>query len=113
MSALSGLRRLFGGSGSASGSAARVRVHVMLKGRSGSGWHDVDETFSLPEGATLGDLLDAADREGVGLRAAIDDSPHLRHTLMLNGERCPVDENLGRRLADGDEVYLLAPLAGG
>ena len=47
------------------------------------------------------------------LRAAIDDSPHLRHTLMLNGERCPVDENLDRVLADGDEVYLLAPLAGG
>ncbi|MFM7140578.1 MAG: MoaD/ThiS family protein, partial [Alphaproteobacteria bacterium] len=60
-----------------------------------------------------GDLLDAADREGIGLRAAIEESPHLRHTLMLNGERCPVDENLGRTLADGDEVYLLAPLAGG
>ncbi|MFM8411019.1 MAG: MoaD/ThiS family protein [Alphaproteobacteria bacterium] len=113
MSALNGLRRLFGGSGAASGSANSIRVHVMLKGRAGSGWHDVDEVLSLPAGATLGDLLDAADREGIGLRAAIEESPHLRHTLMLNGERCPVDENLGRTLADGDEVYLLAPLAGG
>ena len=32
---------------------------------------------------------------------------------MLNGERCPVAENLGRHLADGDEIFLLAPLAGG
>lgn len=119
MSALSGLRRLFGSSGACSGAAGTsgrpdaIRVHVMLKGRAGSGWHDVDEMIALPEGATLGDLLDAADREGIGLRAAIEESPHLRHTLMLNGERCPVDENLGRVLANGDEVYLLAPLAGG
>lgn len=90
-----------------------MRVHVLLKGRSGSGWHDVDETLVLPSGTTLGGLLDEADRRGIGLRAAIEDSPHLRHTLMLNGERCPVDENLDRPLADGDEVYLLAPLAGG
>lgn len=117
MSALSGLRRLFGGSGAgaggASGRSGAIRVHVMLKGRAGLGWHDVDEILALPAGATLGDLLDAADREGIGLRAAIEESPHLRHTLMLNGERCPVDENLARPLANGDEVYLLAPLAGG
>ena len=39
--------------------------------------------------------------------------PRMTNTLMLNGERCPVDENLTRALADGDQVYLLAPLAGG
>jgi molybdopterin converting factor small subunit len=33
--------------------------------------------------------------------------------MMLNGERCPLDANTGRVLADGDEIYLLAPLAGG
>ena len=64
-------------------------------------------------GATLATLLDEAERRGIPLREALADSPHLRHTLMLNGERCPVDENLDRALADGDEVYLLAPLAGG
>jgi molybdopterin converting factor small subunit len=32
---------------------------------------------------------------------------------MLNGERCPVDENASRPMVDGDEVYLLAPFAGG
>jgi hypothetical protein len=91
----------------------KLRVHVLIKGRIGEGWYDVDRTFALPEGTTLGGLLDAAEKEGVGMRAAIAASPHLAQTLMLNGERCPVEENLGRALKDGDEVYLLAPLMGG
>ena len=91
----------------------KIKVKVLMTGRIGGGWQDVDRTLALPEGATLADLLDEAERQGIGLREAIDRSPHLRHTLMLNGERCPVDENLGRALADGDQVYLLAPLAGG
>ena len=33
--------------------------------------------------------------------------------MMLNGERCPLHANEDRVLADGDEIYLLAPLAGG
>ena len=44
---------------------------------------------------------------------ALDNSPHLTETLMLNGERTPFAENAERVLADGDEIYLLAPLAGG
>ena len=100
------LRRLFGGQ-------PGIRVTVLVKGRIGEGWHDIDRVFSLAPGSTLEDLLDEADRRGVGLREAIAASPHLAHTLMLNGQRCPVDENLGRALADGDQIYLLAPLAGG
>jgi molybdopterin converting factor small subunit len=91
----------------------RIRVHVLIKGRIGDGWLDIDKTLELPIGATLSDLLTLADEQRVPLRDAIDKSPHLRHTLMLNGERCPVDENMQRTLVDGDEVYLLAPLAGG
>lgn len=101
------LKKLFGGG------APGVRVHVLIKGRIGDGWRDVDRTLELPLGATLATLLERADRERIPLRDAIDKSPHLRHTLMLNGQRCPVDDNLGRELKDGDQVYLLAPLAGG
>jgi molybdopterin converting factor small subunit len=90
-----------------------VRVHVLIKGRIGEGWLDVDRTLELPRGATLATLLEVADRERIPLRDAIDKSPHLRHTLMLNGSRCPVAENMARELKDGDQVYLLAPLAGG
>jgi molybdopterin converting factor small subunit len=96
---------LFGGS--------KIKVTVLIKGRIGEGWQDIDRTLKLPEGATLEDLISAAERKGIPLRHAIDNSPHLRHTLMLNGERCPVEDNLGRSLADGDQVYLLAPMAGG
>ena len=91
----------------------KIKVTVLIKGRIGEGWQDVDRTLKLPVGATLADLIEAADGKGIPLRHAIDNSPHLRHTLMLNGERCPVEENLEKALADGDQVYLLAPMAGG
>jgi sulfur carrier protein ThiS len=93
--------------------AARVRVHVLIKGRIGEGWHDVDRMLAVPAGTTLAGLIEIAQGEGVPLRDAIENSPHLRHTLMWNGERCPVEENATRRLEDGDSIYLLAPLAGG
>jgi len=91
----------------------KIKVRVLVSGRIGPGWHSHDQTFALPEGATLALLFDAAERDGIDLRKAIAESPHLRHTLMLNGERCPVDENQARVLADGDELYLLGPIAGG
>ena len=100
-------KKMFGGD------APVVRVHVLIKGRIGDSWQDVDRTLVLPVGATLATLLEHAERDRIPLRDAIDKSPHLRHTLMLNGDRCPVDDNMGRELKDGDQVYLLAPLAGG
>ena len=93
--------------------AGAIRVHVLVRGRIGAGWEDVDRIFSLRPGSTLAALLEEASRQGVPLRQMVERSPHLRHTLMLNGERCPLDESLGRPLADGDELYLLAPIAGG
>jgi molybdopterin converting factor small subunit len=102
--------KLLGRAGAREG---ELRVHVLIKGRIGEGWQDVDRTLALPAGATLATLLEEADRQDIPLRDAIDKSPHLRHTLMLNGERCPLEQNLDRALADGDQVYLLAPLAGG
>lgn len=90
-----------------------IRIHVLIKGRIGEGWQDIDEHVRVPTGTTLARLLDIADAERLPLRQALAASPHLVDTLMLNGERCPVGENGGRVLADGDELYLLAPLAGG
>ena len=86
---------------------------MVLKGRIGSGWVDVDRRIGLPAGATLADLLEQAEREGIAVRAALEQSPHLADTLMWNGERCPVSAHQDRRLAQGDEIYLLGPLAGG
>jgi molybdopterin converting factor small subunit len=103
------LRALFGGADV----SATIRVHVLIKGRIGEGWQDVDRSLRLAQGSTLADLITAADAAGIPLSHALAHSPHLRHTLMLNGERCPVSEADRRTLADGDQVYLLAPLAGG
>jgi molybdopterin converting factor small subunit len=90
-----------------------IKVKVMVRGRIGDGWYDLDESLKLPDGTTLGELLERRDRVGSTLREAVEKSPHLAHTLMWNGDRCPVDEHRDRALADGDEIYLLAPLAGG
>lgn len=106
MSFVDRLRRTLGG-------GPKIRVTLLIKGRIGAGWHDVDRMFRLPEGATLGDFIELVENKGVPIRAALDESPHLRDTMMLNGERCPVAENAERPLRDGDQLYLLAPFAGG
>jgi molybdopterin converting factor small subunit len=90
-----------------------IRIHILIRGRIGDDWKDVDEHLRLPAGTTLGQLVEATDAAGIPLRVALDHSPHLVDTMMLNGERCPFIENAERVLADGDEIYLLAPLAGG
>ena len=90
-----------------------IRVRIVLRGRIGSGWYDVDRRVAVPAGSTLGELLDAAERAGIPMRAAIAESPHLAHTLMWNGERCALEANRERRVEDADEIYLLGPLAGG
>lgn len=91
----------------------KVRVHLLVKGRIGPHWFDVNRSIDLPEGSTLSALLDQAEQGGLDLRAAIAQSPHLAQTLMINGERCPLAANVDRPLHDGDQIYLLSPLAGG
>ena len=90
-----------------------VRIHILIKGRIGDDWKDIDQYLRVPTGTTLGKLLDITDAARLPLREALAHSPHLTDTMMLNGERCPLHDNTDRVLADGDEIYLLAPLAGG
>ncbi len=90
-----------------------IRVHVLIKGRIGEGWLDVDERVRVPRGTTLARFVEVASSAGVPLRDALAHSPHLTDTMMLNGERCTLADNADRELLDGDELYLLAPLAGG
>ncbi|HVK76489.1 MAG TPA: hypothetical protein VM734_24355 [Kofleriaceae bacterium] len=92
---------------------ATIKVQVVIRGRIGDGWYDIDEVVKVAPGTTLGQLIDGGGGRGLPLREAVEHSPHLAHTLMWNGERCPVAEHRDRPLADGDELFLLAPLAGG
>ncbi len=89
------------------------RIHILIRGRIGDSWQDIDTHLRVPAGTTLGKLLEVAGGAGIPLREALAHSPHLTDTMMLNGERCPLTEHAERVLADGDELYLLAPLAGG
>ena len=90
-----------------------VRIHILIKGRIGDDWKDIDAHVRVPLGTTLGKLLEIADSAKIPLREALEHSPHLTDTMMLNGERCPLADHAERVLVDGDEIYLLAPLAGG
>lgn len=90
-----------------------IRIHILIRGRIGEGWMDVDQHVRVPTGTTLGKLLEITDASRIPLREALDHSPHLTDTMMLNGERCPFHDSTERVLADGDEIYLLAPLVGG
>ena len=90
-----------------------LRIHILIRGRIGDAWRDVDTYLRVPQGTTLAKLVEAAARANIPLRESLACSPHLSDTMMLNGERCPLGENQDRELADGDELYLLAPLAGG
>jgi molybdopterin converting factor small subunit len=90
-----------------------LRVHVVIRGRIGDTWRDVDTHLRVPQGTTLAQLLEAADHAKIPLRESLAHSPHLTDTMMLNGERCPFEDNRDRVMADGDELYLLAPIAGG
>jgi molybdopterin converting factor small subunit len=90
-----------------------IRIHLLIRGRIGDGWLDVDEELAVPRGTTLRGLVAIADARHIPLSAALAGSPHLAETLMLNGERTPIDAHGDRVLADGDQLYLLAPLAGG
>ncbi|NVB84536.1 MAG: MoaD/ThiS family protein [Kofleriaceae bacterium] len=91
----------------------QIKVHILIRGRIGDDWKDVDEHLKVPAGTTLARLVEVAESAGVPLADALAHSPHLTDTLMLNGERCPIAEHGDRVLADGDELYLLAPIAGG
>jgi molybdopterin converting factor small subunit len=90
-----------------------VRIHLLIKGRIGDDWKDIDQHVRVPAGTTLGKLLEITDSAKIPLREALAHSPHLTDTMMLNGERCPFGDNTERVLAEGDEIYLLAPLVGG
>jgi molybdopterin converting factor small subunit len=91
----------------------QLRIHILIRGRIGEGWKDIDTHLRVPKGTTLGKLVEVAENARIPLREALEHSPHLTDTMMLNGERCPFVENSEREMADGDELYLLAPLAGG
>ena len=81
-----------------------MRVRVLYFAVVRERLHRDQETLELPDGATVGALLDDLDRRHPGVAA-------LRRHLQVARNRELVRE--GEPLADGDEVALIPPVAGG
>jgi hypothetical protein len=93
--------------------APLIRVHVLVRGRIGSGWYDIDRGFDLPAGTALAELVARGSRPGLLLEVALRDSPHVRDTLMVNGERCPLAGTRRRHPRRRRPALPPLPLAGG
>ena len=48
-----------------------ITIHVLIRGRIGDGWYDVDERVALPPGTTLAQLVADGDRYRLPLAAAL------------------------------------------
>lgn len=76
-------------------------------------------SFSMPEGATVADVLDElrarhpdfdAGLKGKGLRQPFD---RVLYALFVNSRPVSFDQADQRHLRDGDRIYLFLPVAGG
>ena len=76
-------------------------------------------TLTMPEGATLADVLKElgnrypefeAGLKGKGLRKPLD---RVLYSLFLNSRPVPFEKTEETHLQDGDRVYLFLPVAGG
>jgi sulfur-carrier protein len=76
-------------------------------------------SLSMPEGATLADLLDAlrarypdfeAGLQGKGLRGTLAQMPY---TLFVNARLVSFEDAASTPLRDGDRISLFLPVAGG
>jgi molybdopterin converting factor small subunit len=76
-------------------------------------------SLTLPEGTTVGDLLDRlradlpdfeAGLRGKGLRQPLD---QILYQLFVNARPVPLDRADTTVLRDGDRIYLFLPVAGG
>lgn len=89
-----------------------MRVRLSVRGFFGQRFLERELSLELKTGASLADLLAEAarrTRDRVFSELPLLSGP----SLLRNGERVPLPEGLESLLDDGDEVAILAPLAGG
>ena len=82
-----------------------IRIHILIKGRIGDTWRDVDEYVRLPKGTTLGRLVEVAGREymvrGRGYVKSVSD---LEKLVLKAGEGTPVQVKDVATVALGPEM---------
>ena len=84
-----------------------VVIHGFLEQRS----IHVNRELKIKEGSTIKDALSK-----IGKKIKVDLLQLLSKVnpvVMINNERAEIPKDLSRKLADGDEIVILQPLAGG
>lgn len=94
-----------------------IRVHVELFGPFEADFGATEIEQTLPDGATLRDLIEALVERSPRSRLAdaLDPSGRLHPYIYVTVNGAPVDraESLGQRLADGARIAFAVPMAGG
>ncbi|MDY6965557.1 MAG: MoaD/ThiS family protein [Halobacteriota archaeon] len=84
-----------------------VEIHGFLQKRS----INVKKEFRIKEGSTTKDALSKVSKKlKVDLLELLT---KVNPVVMINNERMEIPEDLFLKLADGDEIVILQPLAGG
>jgi len=89
----------------------RRQVRVVIRGMVGRTLVRWQGTLSVPDGATLAEVLRRAGR-ACGADLA-HDARHRNPVLMLNGDRLDLPEALDQPVPAGAELVWLMPLTGG
>lgn len=91
-----------------------MKVHFLLKGYMLGTFLDREFDLDLPDGATLKEALR---RAGTGQRVDFDrilkEHEVIRESILVSGRRLDWPSCLDHVLKEGDDVYMLSPLAGG
>ena len=91
-----------------------MKVHFLLKGYMLDTFLDHEFDLDLPEGATLRAALRRAGRERrVDFDRILKEHEVIRESILISGQRMDWPVCLDHVLKEGDDVYMLSPLAGG
>ena len=91
-----------------------MKVHFLLKGYMLGTFLDHEFDLDLPEGTTLKDALHRAGRaRRVDFDRVLEEHEVIRESILVSGRRLDWPACLDHELREGDDVYMLSPLAGG
>lgn len=94
---------------------ATIGVSISVHGFVGGRFLHVDHDLHLPpEGATLRALFDyCRDHLDLDVWDVLEQNERLQQNVMVDGVRKAVPDDMDTPLADGAQVALLSPMAGG
>ena len=91
-----------------------MKVHFLLKGYMLGTFLDHEFDLELPEASTLKEALSRAGRaRKVDFDRVLEEHEVIRESILVSGQRLDWPACLDHVLKEGDDVYMLSPLAGG